>query len=471
MQPKKPDLEPAILVIFGITGDLAKRYLLPSLYHLIKDDMLHPQTEIIGITRGDMQLDDLLSRIELCVSEIDGICDPVAVEKLKSHLRIRQMDVTKSSEYDQLLTELNQIEDKYGEHMNRLYYLSIPPNVAEPIIKFMGDHNLNKSCQHDQAITRLLVEKPFGANLESAKALIQQTTKYFSENQIFRIDHYLAKETVRNILAFRSRDTTFEPIWNKKHIDHIEVIVNEKIGIENRINFYESTGALRDFIQSHLLQILSLVTMDQPSELTSEAIHASKFKLMQQLQQITLEQVLTSTIRGQYENYRQEVKNPNSNTETYAAIKTHISSPRWQDVPLIIRTGKCLTEKLSEVNVVFKPTKEPDRHNVLSFRIQPVEDIELNLHIKKPGYPDNIQPVKMNFDYESAFKNGSSPSAYEKVLIDAVRGDHTLFATSDEVLESWRIIQNIVDVWSKDSTGLEIYSRGSDGPDISKLYK
>ncbi len=470
MQPKKPDLEPTILVIFGITGDLAKRYLLPSLYHLVKDDMLHPQTEIVGITRSDMNLDDLLSHIELCVSETDGVCDPSAVKKLKSRLRIRQMDVTKGPEYDQLLTELNQIEDKYGEHMNRLYYLSIPPNVAEPIIKFMGEHNLNKSCQHDQAITRLLVEKPFGYNIQSAERLIEQTAKHFREDQIFRIDHYLAKETVQNILAFRFNNPIFEPIWNSQHIDYIEVLSNESLGIEGRVNFYEGVGALRDLIQSHLLQILALITMEQPTKLTSEHIHTSKHALMQQIQQITTEEVTKSTIRGQYDNYQKEVNNPSTLTETYAAIKVIVNNDRWKDVPMIIRTGKALTEKLSEVNVVFKPTNNSPHHNVLSFRIQPKEGIDLSLRIKKPGYDDEIQPVKMDFDYNTVFKKTNAPTAYERVLVDAARGDHTLFATSDEVLESWRVVQNIVDAWAENNVGLQIYKSDTFGPDISRLF-
>lgn len=470
MEPKKPALEPTILVIFGITGDLSRRYLLPSLYHLVKNDMLHPLTEIIGVTRGDMKLDDLLSHIELCVNDVDGICDPEAVKKLKDRLSLRHMDVTKGEEYDDLLKELNKIEDKHGVHMNRLYYLSIPPTVAQPIITFLGEHGLNASCQHGAAVTRLLVEKPFGYDEISARELIEATSLQFGEEQVFRIDHYLAKETVQNILAFRFNNPIFEPLWDNKHVDYIEVFAHEKLGIEGRVNFYEQTGALRDLIQSHLLQVLALVTMEQPHELTSDHIHSNKLSVMSQIKAVPADKVTSDTIRGQYEGYKKEVDNLDSSTETFAAMKLHIDSERWQGVPMIVKTGKALAEKLSEVNVVFKPTTENPHHNVLTFRIQPNEGIELSLRIKKPGFDDEVQPVEMDFDYKTAFKKNFTPTAYERVLVDAVRGDHTLFATAGEILESWRVVQPVLHEWSKNIEDLKVYPQGSTGPDTSSLY-
>ena len=466
----KPLLEPTILVIFGITGDLSKRYLLPSLYHLVKNDMLHEQTEIIGLTRGDMSLDELLSTIELCVNEVDGICDPVAVSKLRKQLHIRQMDMTKSEQYKLLLQELNDIEDKHNIHMNRLYYLSIPPNVAGPIITKLGENGLNASCQHGAAQTRLLIEKPFGYDLYSAKELVEDTAKQFGEEQIFRIDHYLAKETVQNILAFRFNNPIFEPLWNNKHVDYIEVIAHESLGIEGRVNFYEQTGALRDLIQSHLLQVLALVTMEQPQELTSELIHKNKLALMSQMEQVHSDIVASDTVRGQYDGYKQEVGRDGTSTETYAAIRMSIANDRWNGTPLIVKTGKAMKEKQIEVNVVFKPTDNNPHHNVLTFKIQPNEGIELSLRIKKPGFEDEVQPVEMEFDYKDAFSKGFNPTAYERVLVDAVRGDHTLFATGGEVIESWRVVQPIIDEWAKSSDNLMLYNRGSDGPDTLKLY-
>ncbi|CAN5418893.1 glucose-6-phosphate dehydrogenase [soil metagenome] len=467
---RKPALEPAILVIFGITGDLSKRYLLPSIYHLVKNDMLHEQTEIIGVTRGSMTLDDLLSHIELCVSEVDGICDPAAVNKLKSRLQLRHMDVTDGKEYVKLLDDLNSIEDSHGVHMNRLYYLSIPPKFAAPIITFMGEYGLNGSCHHGEAESRLLLEKPFGYDFSSAKALVNETDKQFREEQVFRIDHYLAKETVQNILAFRFNNPIFEPLWNSKNIDYIEVLANEKLGIEGRVNFYEQTGALRDLIQSHLLQILALITMEQPDKLTSELIHKDKLTLMKQMLAIPEGKIEQDVIRGQYEGYKTEVDNPSTTTETFTALRLFIDSKRWNKVPMIVKTGKALVEKLSEVNVVFKPTDESPHHNVLTFRIQPNEGIELSLRVKKPGFEDEIQPVEMNFDYKTAFAKDFTPTAYERVLVDAVRGDRTLFATAGEIMESWRVLQPIIDNWTNNTDGIITYEQRSAGPDVSALY-
>jgi len=467
---RPPALGPAILVIFGITGDLAGRYLLPSLYHLVKNDLLHEQTRIVGLTRQDMTLDELLSKIELCVSEVDGICDPVAVKKLKSRLSLKKMDMTKASDYADLKSELDRIEDDCGVCMNRLYYLSIPPQVAGPIIRFLGEKGLNSSCQHGAASTRLLVEKPFGFDTASARELIDETAKQFGEEQIYRIDHYLAKETVQNILAFRFNNPVFEPLWNDEHIEYIEVLANEKIGIEGRANFYEPVGALRDLIQSHLLQVLALVMMENPHELDSEAIHENKAALMKQFSSVPPDMVSKEAVRGQYKSYRQEVGNSTSATETYAAVHIHVLSERWENIPVIVKTGKALEEKLSEVNVVFRPTDDSPHHNVLTFRISPTEGIDLSLRVKKPGFDDEVQPVEMDFDYKTTFKKDFTPTAYERVLIDAVRGDHTLFATAEEVLESWRVVQPVLDEWSKSDDGLVIYENGSAGPDISHLY-
>lgn len=466
----KPALEPAILVIFGITGDLSKRYLLPALYHLVKNDLLHEQTEIIGITRGKMTIDDLLEKIELCINEVDGLCEPAAVAKLKSKLHMRSMDLDNADEYDNLGSLFSELEDKHGVCMNRLYYLSVPPKVAQPIITLLGERRLNKSCQHGNAGSRLLAEKPFGYDLESAKDMIKETAKHFSEDQVFRIDHYLAKDTVQNMLAFRFNNPIFEPLWDHEHIDYIEVLADESLDIEGRVNFYEQTGALKDSVQSHLMQILALVIMEQPSELTSIAIHRNKLAALEQIETINDDQVADKSVRGQYEGYKQEVDNPDSRTETYAALKLNSTSNRWKKVPLVIHNGKALKEKLSEVNVVFKPTDNSPHHNVMTFRIQPNEGIELSLRVKRPGLDDEIRPVEMDFSYQRSFPEKNKPNAYERVLVDAVRGDHTLFATSEEIIESWRVVDNVARGWAKDDKDLIVYKKGSLGPDITKLY-
>lgn len=458
-----PQLEPAIIVIFGITGDLAQRYLLPSLYHLIKDGLLSEQTVILGISRRQVTTEELFKRVELCVNEIDKVCDPEALAEIHRRTSMFQMDLDDAGAYDRLLQHLNTIEAEQGMCMNRLYYLSIPPQAYLPVIRLLGERGLNKSCQHDQAATRLLVEKPFGFDLKSAEELISETSQHFSEDQIFRIDHYMAKETVQNILTFRLLNPIFEALWNREHIASIEIIAKQLIGIEGRVGFYEPLGALRDFIQSHLLQILGIVTMDKPTALDSQHIHEAKQAALRQVEPVPAGQVEQRVVRGQYQGYRQEVKNPDSNTETYAAITVFIDSPRWEGVPIKLATGKALDEHKTEIIVAFHGSPEA-ASNQLRFRIQPNEGIELDLVTKKPGYTSEVQTTAMDFSYHKDFDNHGHPNAYERVLVDAVRGDHTLFATSEEVLASWRIVQPVLDAWAQSADDLVLYESGSAGP-------
>lgn len=456
-------LEPTIIVIFGITGDLSQRYLLPSLYHLIKDGLLHEQTEILGISRRDISTETLFEKVELCVNEIDNICDPVVLKAMSTRTTMFQMNLDDSASYKALLQKLNAMEEQKGICMNRLYYLSVPPTTYLPIVRNLGESGLNLSCQHDQASTRLLVEKPFGFDYDSAEELIVGTAKVFREEQVFRIDHYMAKETVQNIVTFRFKNPIFEALWGEKHIASIDIIAKEKIGIEGRAAFYEPLGALRDFIQSHLLQILGIVTMDKPEIMDSEHIHLAKQSVLQQVQPVPPEQIEHRAVRGQYKGYREEVNNPNSVTETYAAVTAYIDSPRWKDVPIKLMTGKALDERSTEICVVFHGS--PDTaSNRLRFRIQPNEGIELDLVTKKPGYAYEVQTTAMDFSYHNDFVNHGHPNAYERVLVDAVRGDHTLFATSEEVLASWRVLQPVLDAWSERSDDLILYESGSEGP-------
>ena len=463
----KPKLEPAIIVIFGITGDLSQRYLLPSLYNLMKDGLLHEQTEILGITRGPTSTEELFQKVELCVNEIDKVCDPKALASMHEHTQMFQMDLDDATAYAELHKKLDAIEDEKGVCMNRLYYLSIPPQAYSPVIKLLGEADLNKSCQHDRAVTRLLVEKPFGFDLNSAQQLINETAEVFSEEQVFRIDHYLAKETVQNILVFRFNNPIFEALWDNKHIAAIDISAHEKIGIEGRTAFYEPLGALRDFIQSHLLQVLAIVAMDKPAVLDSEHIHASKQAALDKVLPVPSDKVAELAVRGQYEGYRQEVDNPESVTETYASITVYIDNPRWQGIPITISTGKGLNERKTEVNITFHSPPDPVS-NQLRFRIQPNEGIELDLVTKKPSYSHELQTTAMDFTYLNDFTNNGHPNAYERVLVDAVRGDHTLFATSQEVLASWRVVQPVLDAWSQQSDDLKAYKLGSSPSDISK---
>lgn len=455
-------LEPAIIVIFGITGDLAQRYLLPALYHLVKDNLLGGHTEIIGVTRGTASTQELFEKVELCVNEADNICDPVALKAMRERTTMFQMDLDDPAGYQALLAKLNAVEDQKGMCMNRLYYLSIPPQAYLPVIRLLGEQGLNASCQHGKAVTRLLVEKPFGFDLNSARELIAETSKAFDEGQIFRIDHYMAKETVQNILSFRFQNPIFEALWSRKHIANIEISAKEKIGIEGRATFYEPLGALRDFVQSHLLQILGIVAMDEPEVLDSQHIHQAKQALLEQVEPVRAD-AKGRIVRGQYRGYREEANNPESVTETYAAITVFIDNPRWDKVPIRLVTGKALDERKTEVRVTFH-SKPGATSNQLRFRIQPDEGIELDLATKKPGYAYELQTTAMDFSYHDDFDNHGHPNAYERVLVDAVRGDHTLFATSQEILASWRIVQPALDAWARQSDDLLIYGPGTKGP-------
>ncbi|HVX24217.1 MAG TPA: glucose-6-phosphate dehydrogenase [Candidatus Saccharimonadales bacterium] len=462
MTARPPQLEPSLIVIFGITGDLAQRSLLPALYHLIKDGLLPEQTEIVGVTRQAVSAEDLLNRTELCINEADGVCDPAALQQMHARTRLLQMDLTNEADYVRLLELLNAIEVEKGVCLNRLYYLSIPPQVYGPIVNLLGRAGLNASCQHGKAMTRLLIEKPFGYDQTSAQQLIHDTGQVFGEEQLYRIDHYLAKETVQNILTFRFENPIFESIWNQQHIEQIDISASEEIGIEGRALFYEPLGALRDFIQSHLLQLLAIVTMDQPTSLDSEHIHQVKHALLQQVQATQPDAVSQNARRGQYASYREEVGNPASMTETFAAIRVQINSDRWREVPIVLWSGKALAERKTEISVTFK---EPyhTANNVLRFRIQPREGIELDLLAKQPGYDTQLQTAAMDFSYEQHFVDHGHPNAYERVLVDAVRGDHTLFATGPEVLEAWRIVQPTIEAWQKGSDDLQIYQSGTPG--------
>jgi glucose-6-phosphate 1-dehydrogenase len=463
----KLGLNPAIFVIFGITGDLAQRKLLPAIYHLFKENLLHQDTVILGITRRDVSVKELLSNVELCVNEVDQICDPLALKAVESHLQMHQMSMTEPEDYKNLKKLLDKIEEDKGLCLDRLYYLSIPPQIFGPIVRNLGEQGLNTSCQHASAATRLLVEKPFGFDTASAKELIESTAEWFGEDQLFRIDHYLAKETVQNILTFREQNPLFASVWNNQHISAIEIIAAEKIGIESRATFYEQTGALRDFIQSHLIQLLAVVTLEIPAKLTSETLHIAKAQLLEQIEPVS--DVGKQAWRGQYEGYRQEVNKIDTLVETYAAVRLRINSARWQGTTFTLATGKALADKLTEVRVSFSSQDHAD--NIVTFSIQPNEGINIRLNAKKPGFDNTSEPVSMDFSYQNAFNTNGHPDAYERVLVDAVRGDHTLFSTAREVLAAWHVVQPILRAWSESGQGLEIYKPDSDLTSLPPFIK
>lgn len=466
-----PALEPAIIVILGITGDLSGRYLLPALYHLMKDNLLHEHTEIIGISRRDVPVEDIIEKTVQHIQQTDESSDPAVLDRMRQALSMYQMDLESGEAYDQLKQHLESVEEKHDICMNRLFYLSIPPAVYQPIVALLGEHGLQNGCQHGKSESRLLVEKPFGHDLPSAEKLIAATGKDFAEEQIYRIDHYLAKETVQNILAFRQHNPIFEAIWSNHYIASIDIYAKETIGIEGRATFYEQNGALRDFIQSHLLQLLAATTMERPSSDGGEAIHATRLKLLQAIEPMPEDKVAERTARGQYEGYREEVDNPETTVETYAAIKLFIQNSRWEDTPITIRTGKALDDRATIIDVTFKHPEGTTHHpNVLTFAVQPREGISIDLFVKRPGFDNEMQMVPMDFRYDRNFASGNHPNAYERVIVDAIRGDRTLFATGEEVLASWRILQPIIDAWSKDGAHLQQYKPGSTGPMLPESF-
>jgi glucose-6-phosphate 1-dehydrogenase len=440
--------EAPVIVIFGITGDLSKRYLLPSLYHLMSQDILPADTKIIGTSRRPLTTEDLLSTVELCVLEADKVCDPEGLKKVEKALSTYQLDPSAEEEFEKFKTKLDGM-DKGGKRP-RLFYMSVPAEAYSQIVKMLGRSGLNDNR------SRLMLEKPFGYDLNSAEKLIKLVGKVFNEDQIYRIDHYLAKEGSQNLLAFRFNNALFEKLWNGDNIRRIEVRATESIGIEGRTNFYEQTGALKDFAQNHLMQLMAITMMDLPAKLDSQHIHKAK--------QAFLEQMLPAdpakTVRGQYKGYRREVGNPESKVETYVRLSLEHDSERWRGTDIILETGKALARKNAEIVVDFKPEGHTD--NKLVFHIQPEEGISLGVGVKELGFKDRTEKASLDFSY--ANESRQPVEAYERVLMDAVRGDQSLFASDQEVLESWRIVQPLIDAWGESSEPPQLYDIGSGGP-------
>lgn len=455
------DQHHGIFVIFGITGDLAKRKLLPALYRLAAEGLLAADFAILGTTRRNTTIEDIIETIRVAVTQSGEAIDEAVIKQLAHQVSLVHMNIGDQEEYSRLKAAVEHAERSIGSPTNKLYYLAVPPEMFSTIINGLGSHDLHSTS--DASDVRLLIEKPFGYNVDTAKELIDQLHGVFDERQIYRVDHYLAKETAQNILRFRFDNPIIQAIWENADLDHILITAAETIGIEGRVNFYEPIGALRDLIQSHLLQLLALVTMDQPTDRTPEALHAAKLDLLKSIKPIRPDQVERYSARGQYDSYTREVGNPNSITETCAAIRLDIDSERWRDVPVLLRAGKGLAEKVTEINLVFKTHDATDHQNVLTIRIQPNEGIILHLLAKKPSLHDEVELVEMDFFYRDHF-NVRQPDAYERVLIDAIRGDKTLFTTDQEVLVSWQIVQSVIDAWSNTSNSLQLYQSGSWGP-------
>jgi glucose-6-phosphate 1-dehydrogenase len=474
--------QPCTIVIFGATGDLTHRKLIPALYNLSADGELPPAVAVVGFARREKTDEDFRKEMEESTRQFSrqALRDEIWKTFAQS-IFYHQSDFADESGYQKLADRLAKIDKEHGTRGNRLFYFAVAPDQFEPILKHLKAVGLNKAPEGSWA--RVIVEKPFGRDLASARELNRVVESSFAENQTYRIDHFLGKETAQNILVLRFANAIFEPLWNTRYIDHVQITAAETLGVEGRAGYYETAGALRDMVQNHLLQLLCLVAMDSPVDLGADSIRDEKVKVVRALRRMTEEQVRVDVVRGQYAEgaingksvvgYRAEKNiDPNSTIDTFVALRLHIDSWRWWDVPIYMRVGKRLPKSGTEISVHFKKAplvlfnKETSGENVLVIRIQPDEGISLRMEAKVPGTSFRIEPVKMDFHYGTSFGK-ASPEAYERLLLDAMSGDATLFARRDEVEQAWAFIDIIEQAWAnkKDPPPLFFYPAGSWGPE------
>ena len=480
---ERKSLTPCTIVIFGASGDLTSRKLIPALYQLFLEKQMPASFRVVGFARREKT--DASWRLELRAA-LDQFARTRPVDEagwaaFAENLSYCQGDLTEDAAYRKLENQLTAFGCA-ALRDNLLFYLAISPSQFGEVVEQV--HRAGLLNKDGGGWQRIVVEKPFGHNLASARELNRELTRYAHEQQVFRIDHYLGKETVQNILMFRFSNSIFERLWNRESVDHIQITVSEKLGVGSRGGYYEEAGALRDMVQNHLLQVLSLIAMEPPVSLEAESVRDEKVKLLRSIRALTPEAVAQQVVRGQYfaglvgtesrPGYRQEPKvNPASNVETYAAIKLFIDNWRWSGVPFYLRTGKNLPLSASEVRIQFKPTPHvlfaaqcANRidANALTLRLQPNEGISLRFNGKVPGMSLGVRPVRMHFSYDSEF-GAYTPEAYERLLLEAIAGDATLFIRSDEVETAWQIADSIRAGWEGNPlTNREFYSAGTWGP-------
>ena len=482
------------LVIFGASGDLTARKLLPALYTLAAQDLLPRCFSVVGVARSELGQDGFRQRMRAAVESFSRL-GPVREEvweRLARTIHYLSASVEDPQGARQLRDLLARVDRACGTEGNRLFYLATPPAAYAGIVRALGAAGL-ASGGDGRGWARIIIEKPFGRDLVSARQLNRQVLEVFREPQVYRIDHYLGKETVQNILAFRFGNSIFEPLWNRRYVDHVQIAVAEDLGVEGRGDYYDQAGALRDMVQNHLLQLLSLVAMEPPASFEAEAIRDEKVKLLRAVRPIPPGAVLDRTLRGQYTagviggrpipGYREEAGvAPDSTTETYAALRLTIDNWRWAGVPVYLRTGKALPGRVTEVTIQYREPplfifqhaahedhEGPDRlePNRLSLRIQPDEGIALRFGLKPPGERIRLVPVVMDFGYREGFGR-ESPEAYERLLLDAMRGDSTLFIRGDEIEAAWALVTPILEAWeAADAKAVHPYPAGSWGPEAA----
>jgi glucose-6-phosphate 1-dehydrogenase len=478
-----PATQPTIIYIFGGSGDLTQRKLIPALFNLYIDKYLPEKFVILGVGRNEVTDTAYRAKLKKGVKEFSRRQDEIKTEwtKFSKHVDYTQLDLTADKSYTTLSNQIKKIEKEWKEEANVIFYLSVAPQLAPAIAKKL---NSSKLCA-DSSRCRIVFEKPFGHDLESAASLNQLLRKMFKEEQIYRIDHYLGKETVQNILALRFANAFFEPIWNSNYIDHVQITAAETVSIENRGSYYENSGALRDMVQNHVLQMLCMVAMEAPISFEADEIRNKKLDVLNAIRKMRPEDVHENAVRGQYaagwlegeevKGYREEPNvAKNSNVETFAAVKFYVDNWRWKDVPFYVRTGKCLNQKTTLITIQFKQAPDyafPEeashtwRSNRLMLSIAPRMDVRLRFQAKQPGPQMALQPVDMVFNYSDAYGD-NQPEAYETLLEDVIEGNATLFMRADQVEAAWKVIRPIMEVWqTKPPVDFPNYAPGSWGPE------